>query len=315
MKHLFILNPAAGKGRAAQITNMIYSVAAKLEVSVEIYITNSPGDGEVYSRRITENGEPCRLYACGGDGTLNEVLNGSVGRPNVEIGCIPMGTGNDFIKNFSGDGVGDFLDVEGQILGESVLCDAVTYERDSGVRYFANMLNIGFDCHVVDRTVSIKKKPLINGKLAYGLGVFIELIKKRGAHLSITVDGHIIPAGNILLTAVGNGAYYGGGIKAAPMAKPDDGLIDVSVVKDLSRSRFTSLFPVYRRGDHIYSPKAADLVKYNQCLEVEIRSEDGTVLIAVDGELQEAKWLRISAKQGAFRFVVPATGVVSSSLV
>ena len=119
-----------------------------------------------------------RFYACGGDGTMNEVANGAYGQQNVEIAMVPAGTGNDFPRNFTNYKY--FEDIERQILGSAKWVDLIRYEAAPAdeltgliVRYGINMFNIGLDCNVADKVIDIKKYPFIPGPLAYGLGVTI----------------------------------------------------------------------------------------------------------------------------------------------
>lgn len=102
MKHLFIVNPKAGKGSAAeQFMKTLESNLKALNVEdYDIHITTSQGDGISYTKKLVETGEPIRVYACGGDGTLYEVVNACAEHKNAEVAAIPLGSGNDFIRIF-----------------------------------------------------------------------------------------------------------------------------------------------------------------------------------------------------------------------
>ena len=114
MRHIFVVNPNAGQSRGlAQLQEQILAAGKKMGVRVEIYETKAAGDGEAFVKRTCRQKAPderIRFYACGGDGAVHEMANGVYGFDNVEMGCIPLGTGNDFIRNFGS--AKDFLDIE-----------------------------------------------------------------------------------------------------------------------------------------------------------------------------------------------------------
>ena len=169
MRHIFIVNLVAGHLRSQKrFWDELQSFIATREEKIEVYKTAGIGDGETLTEAICrdslENPEPKRFYACGGDGTLNEVINGVMGYKNIEVACIPTGTGNDFIRNFTIKREA-FKDIESQLLGKAVLVDLIKYtvEKDGEAesRYCANMFNLGFDCNVVIAAQSAKKIPLV----------------------------------------------------------------------------------------------------------------------------------------------------------
>jgi diacylglycerol kinase (ATP) len=256
MRKIFILNPAAGQGGASDFAEIIKNVAATLGETVEIYFTKGIKDAERYSRTVCQGKLPeeaVRFYACGGDGTINEVVNGCFGFPNVEIGLVPTGTGNDYVRDYNTPEA--FLDIEDQLKGKSISVDLFRYSGsiDGKVqtRYCANMMNIGFDANVVYRVSKLKKLPLIGGSLAYMLGIFVELIEKNGTNLKLEFEDGTGYDGKMLLVAVAIGSYCGGGIKGLPLAKANDGLLDVQIIKDASRRLFIHLLPKYVKGTHL----------------------------------------------------------------
>ncbi len=190
MKTYFFINPAAGQGKGTeQLAEEIRKAASDLQTECEIYFTEGVYDGQKRARRIAEelNGEAARFYACGGDGTLNEIINGAYGFENIETGCIPIGTGNDTVRYFSE--AGDFRSVRAQLSGKSVPVDLIRYtgmiEGRKQTRYCINMFNVGFDCNVVELAGRLKKKPLISGSFAYLLAILGMFIKKEGIRLKL----------------------------------------------------------------------------------------------------------------------------------
>ena len=315
MKHVFIMNPLSGKRKSRQrMTDDITSACKELGADYEIYFTKGPMDCKRHARQLCEEaaaeGRKLRIYGCGGDGTVNELINGVYGYDNVEIGVIPMGTGNDYIRNY-GD-VSSFLDIKAQIGGESRSSDAIHYRAEYGdvvtEGYCANMFNIGFDCNVVDMTARVKNWPFVGGSLAYLISVAIILIKKKGADLLIEYDDGTVLDGRILLIAVANGCFCGGGVKGVPESVLDDGLMDVSVVKDVSRLTFITLFPSYAKGTHLSKKKIIDrdIIRYTKEKALTVTANGESLRLCTDGEITTQKKVRFSIVENAFRFIVPS---------
>lgn len=297
MKTIFIINPKAGKGKGLdKLKEEISKVAAKLGVEVGFYITKAVGDAEKFAKLACQEAEDegkneeIRLIACGGDGTVNEVLNGIFGYKNAVLGVLPIGTGNDFVRNFPKNC--DFMDIEAQLQGYIVKSDVIKY---SGVlagseqtRYCINMFNIGFDCNVVDLTQKLKTYPLLSGSMAYLAAIVGILVKKKGANLKVELDGQVVENGPLLLTAVANGGFCGGGVNSAPTASINDGKMDVNVIYDISRINFVKKFPHYSKGTHMELPDLDDFLLFRQCQKAVITPLDGTMRLCTDGEIIDA---------------------------
>lgn len=309
MKTVFVINPMAGsEDRTKELTRKIN----ELLEDTEIYITKSEGDAKRFVEEYCKNYAPARFIACGGDGTLGEVLNGAILYPDTEVGVIPMGTGNDFCRNFTE--VGDFKDIKAQIKGKAQKCDAVFYRTTSDEQertgYCVNMFNIGFDCNVADMTATMKKKPFISGSLAYLLSIFAILIKKKGAKLKIELDGEEKYSGELLLTSVANGCFCGGGVKSNPLAFVNDGLMNVNIIYNISRLNFLTKLPFYMKGTHINLKNIEKVIFSVDCKKAVITPLDGTMRICVDGEIINASRTEFEILHNAFNFVVPAQEAV-----
>jgi len=308
MKHIFVVNPAAGKGRAEkEYLPKIQQAVKKEGVSYEIHRTINIGEGETYVRRLlTERKDPAeiyRFYACGGDGTLNEVVNAIMDYPNVEAAFIPAGTGNDFARNFEDQKA--FRDISRQIRGTGTAVDLIRYQLDQGEpRYCVNMLNIGFDCHVVMKMEELRKIPFIRGTSAYISGVGLVLLSKKTLPLTIQQDENPAQSGDFLMMAVGNGKYSGGGFKGLPDAEVADGLMDISIVKDITRRQFAGLVGKYKKGTHLQTEKGRAIVDYSQCKKIRILDEE-TFCVAVDGEIRRANQIDCEIILRALFFSVP----------
>lgn len=296
MDTVFIVNPKAGQEK--NLDTLINQI--KLTNS-RCYITKSVGDAETFVRDYCKNKGSARFIACGGDGTFNEVLNGTAECTDAEIGVLPLGTGNDFCRNFDGD----FSDINTLINSPAVKTDAIRYTTFGVIRLCANMFNIGFDCNVADLTANMKKKPLISGSLAYFLSILAMLIKKKGTDIEIEIDGKTFYNGKLLLTSVANGKYCGGGIMSNPIAEVSNGYINVNVVYNVSRLKFITLLPYYMKGTHM-GLKNIDKVICNQnCKTVKITPNTENFRICVDGEIQDAGVLEFEIVPNAFNMVIP----------
>jgi len=300
MKYIFVINPAAGKKNStAEITEAIQKNLHKDEYL--IYVTKEPKDAWHFVCKYAGNhrDEELRFYACGGDGTLNEVANGAIGFPNVAVGCYPTGSGNDFIKYFGTKK--DFLNIKRLINGQIETVDMLKF----GDRYVLNILNAGFDADVAMRMIKYKRLPLVSGKGAYNLGVIVSLLTRMTHYFKITLDGNLVFEGEGLLCAVANGICYGGGYYCAPDAVVDDGLLDFCFVRRLSRPKFISLIKYYKKGTHLKNPKVAPHIIYQKGKEVLIESTN-PLNYAIDGEMGEADKIAISTVSKALKFIVPS---------
>ena len=308
-RNIFIVNPKAGQGKGnAKFTDHIKQEADALGIPVEIYTTAGVGDAEILARQIaSEVTTPTRIYACGGDGTLNEVLNGVIDNENIAVGLLPIGTGNDFCRNFPE--AGDFLDIGAQLQAVSEKCDAIRYTGELAgeekTRYCANMFNIGFDCNVVDLTATLKTYPLLSGSFAYLMAVGVMMAKKKGANLKVEVDGEVRHDGPLLLTAVANGCFCGGGVKSSPKAKVNDGMMDYNIIRDVKRVEFIKLFPLYAKGTHMSVPGIERIIDTNAAKKITITPNEGTMRLCADGEIVDAGRVEMEIVPSAFNFLVP----------
>ncbi len=298
MNTVFIINPKSGQGKKPD--DLIKKIA-EIDETAQSYVTTAVGDAERFVRAFCEKNGPARFIACGGDGTLNEVLNGAINCPDAEVGVMPSGTGNDFCRNFQCD----FSDIAALINGTAIKCDAIRYTTDGAVRYGANLFNIGFDCNVADMTGEMKKKPLISGSMAYFMSILVTIIKKKGSNIKVEIDGKTVHDGPILLTSVANGKCCGGGIISNPNAKVNDGFIDINVVYNISRAKFMSILPRYMKGTHMQMRDIEKIILNTKCKKIKITPNISPFRICCDGEIQNAKTVEFEIVHKAFNFVLP----------
>jgi len=312
MKIIFVVNPKAGKGKGLdKLKENIAQVSRKLGIEAGFYLTKSVGDAEAFAKltvsEAEKNNEHIRLIACGGDGTVNEVLNGIIGHECASFGVMPIGTGNDFVRNYPE--AGDFMSVAAQLLGEEEKIDVIKcwgeIDGREQTRYAANMFNVGFDCNAADLTAKLKQYPMISGSFAYLAAVAGTFIKKKGADLKVELDGELVNDGSILLTAIANGGFCGGGVNSAPTADVRDGLMDVNVVYDISRFNFLKLFPHYSKGTHMQLADIDKVLLFKQCKTASIDPNTDTMRLCIDGEIFDAKKVYFEMEPLAVNFVVP----------
>lgn len=312
MKHYFFINPMAGQGKGINaLVEEIKQAGAELNLDCEIYMTKSVGDGEKQARKIAESlhGQPARFYACGGDGTNNEIINGAMNHEHIELGCVPIGTGNDMVRNFPG--AGDFLSIKSQLLGEVQHIDVMKYKgKINGFYkegYCVNMFNIGLDCDVVALTARLKKKPFIAGSMAYLLAVGGMFIQKRPINLQLIENDKLMVDGEVLLVAIANGAYCGGGMNTSPQSSLTDGVFDLNIIKNVSRREFLNLFPKYKAGTHLQVPGIDEVITIKRCTALTMIPKQKNFFICIDGEVNLAEErIDFEIIPGALPFIVPA---------
>ncbi len=298
MTNCFIINSAAGKSAGMQqLAVSLRNVSADFK----IYRTKAHLDATRFIRKYcTEHpDEKIRFYACGGDGTLKEVINGAVGFKNAEVACYPCGSGNDFVKYYGGRE--RFLDIEELINAPAVPIDLIK----TGDVYSVNVVNCGFDTYACKTMNEIKKKPLIGGKNAYYSGVIKSFVSAMRTEAMVYADGELLNEdGELLLCTIANGSHYGGSFKCAPRAENDDGLMELCLVKPISRAKFITLIGSYEKGNHLEDPRFSQYIMYRRCKRVDIvGGEDFAVTI--DGELVMGKEFTCEIIPSAVNFVVP----------
>ena len=295
MTHLFIINPAAGsRDRTKQYREKIEAVCDTRGLSYRIEISCAPGDCTRITREAALSGEPYRIYACGGDGTLNEVAAGAAGFDNVAITCFRGGSGNDFVKLFSDPDA--FQDLERLLECKEVSFDLMRCNDDICL----NICSVGLDARIGTDVSHYKRLPLLSGFRAYALSTVLNVIKGIGEHYVVELDGETIDGRQTMICAC-NGRYYGGGFNPVPTADPCDGIMDVLVVRDVSRMKVAAVIGKYKNGRYRELP---DLVRHFRVRELTIRCDKPTP-INLDGELRTAETVHIAIAKEKLRFFYP----------
>lgn len=210
---------------------------------------------------------------------------------------MPYGTGNDFVISF--DNI-DFFDLMGQVMGKSVKVDLLRVKDTS----YINICNIGFDAKVASNVNKFKKLSFISGGTAYTLALFYSLVHRMHQNFEILLDNKEVIKGKFLLCTFSNGVSYGGGYNAAPLAKVNYGLIDVCIVKKVSRFKLVKLLGLYKNGKHLDNEEISRYIIYKKWKNISI-SSNGKFCISVDGEIFEDNKLDLSIEEEAINFLVP----------
>ncbi len=297
MKHLFIINPAAGKrDRTYEYRADIQRVASARGLDYQIKVSQKPGDCTRFAREAAQTGKEYRIYACGGDGTLNEVVAGVAGCMNVAVTHYAGGSGNDFVKIF--DHPEPFRDLEALMDCREYTFDLVRCNDDISL----NICSVGLDARIGTSVASYKRLPGVSGPMAYILSTVVNTVKGVAEHYRVRVNGEELEGKYTLICAC-NGRFYGGGFNPVPTADPSDGMLDVLLIKKVSRLKVAAVVGKYKDGQYENYP---DLIRH-------IRTDDLTILcdrptpINLDGELRVAREVHISIAKEKLRFFYPDT--------
>lgn len=297
MRHLFIMNPHAGKyDRSQEMLEKVRFTMAGRREKWEAVRTTGPGHAVALVEEAAQRGDPLRVYACGGDGTLNEVVNGAAGREHVAVTHCPMGSGNDFLRMFGQD-AGRFRQLDQLLDTPQTAMDLINCNG----RYSLNVCSVGFDARIGFGAADFKKLPLISGSAAYQFSAVRTIIK--GIHLPyrVEVDGETMPGERFTLLCACNGRFYGGGFNPSPDAMPDDGLLNFIVIPAVSRLTVAALIQKFARGEIGEIPQAI----LRQGREMRIHC-DRVSAVNVDGERVDGQELSIALSDKKVQFFYPA---------
>ena len=278
MKHVFIINPTAGKRDSSRrIYEMADTLRKKHELDVQCILTRRQGHAIDLTRQLCNSGEDLRFYACGGDGTVNEVANGIIGYENAAMTCVPVGTGNDFLKNFGDDAV-KFQSAENLWDGPQFPLDVI----DVNGRIALTIACSGIDARVAADVHKYSESPLLDGKSSYVVSLIDNFVfHPLSRRWTLELDGKAMEDDYVLVAAC-NGRYYGGGFMPMPEARMDDGILNTLVVRKATKLQFARLVPSYSKGDyHKLAPMAA---AYTPRV-IRITSAKPDIVTCLDGEI------------------------------
>ena len=289
-----VLNPKAGRYRAIRhkgtLQNLLEQVSRRTGLTWRIVQTSRPGQATELARQAAEEGASI-VVAAGGDGTCGEVANGIIGTPAL-LGVLPLGTGNDFARCA---GIGENLQiaVENLFTGKPRRIDLGSVAG----RYFINVAGCGLDAAVAKRVNQGFR--FLHGTAAYVAALFQTILTFKPVSMRITIDGeeqHL----NALLCTVANTQSYGGGMRIAPYAQIDDGLLDVCIVKAVNKLEFVSVFPRVYSGTHITHP----CFLMHTARRVHVESTP-PVPVLVDGDVMGTTPVEFTVHPGAIEVILP----------
>jgi diacylglycerol kinase (ATP) len=310
---LVIVNPIAGSGRAHGLAPRVEAWLRERRRAARILETRERGHAERLASTAGDLGHD-RVVVVGGDGTIQEVVNGLLtaaradGETVPAMGVVPAGNGNDLVRNLSLPL--DPMAALAVALGEETRrIDVAVATGNAGgpPRHFAVAGGVGFDARVA-HVMYGHRMPWQRGRAGYFVSTFFELLRFRNHRLRVSLvdhDGERRIERTSLLVAFANGPFYGGGMQICPGADPSDGLLDVCVAGDLSRWEAIKLLPGIYRGAHVGHPK----VEFVRARTIRFDGDDGT-LVHLDGEPFGSIPLTVDLLPGALRVAVGNTGPV-----
>lgn len=312
MRTLFLLNPTAGKADCTRtLPQQINVAAARAGLAPEEYaiqVTNHAGHARelanAAAQQARQSGEELRVFTAGGDGTFNEALTGIYGYANAAVGCLPFGSGNDFLRTYGTRE--EFNDLDAQLAGGEVDIDLM--QTDLGLS--ATICAAGLDAQVAYGIPQFRRIPFCGGEMAYALSIVKQLCGHIGRNVTFTIDGEELTV-DCLMCAVCNGRTYGGGFYAAPEAQPDDGWLDVFIIRRVSRLTIARLLGMYKSGRHFRNGELTEQAKpyfiYRRAKCVSLRPADGRgpIVATADGECAPCDAITAQLKPLAGRVLLP----------
>jgi len=297
-KHLFVINPVAGgiKGKLDELVREIHSIAESLTDPYEIYLTKGSMDAAEKIAAEAETADMIRVYACGGDGTLNECANGAANRKNVAITHYPGGTGNDFIRTFGHENIQKFRDLRALVGGTVRPLDLI----DCSGRYGINICSVGIDARVAYDVHKFSSIPIIGGATGYVIALFTNIIKGVKQKYRLTHEGKTQER-EITLVCACNGRFYGGGFNPIPEADPGDGIIEYLIIDGISRFRIAQIVLKYAKGRFREMGK---IVTYIKGGSIDIES-DKEFVVNIDGEVIRSDKIYFKVVPQGINFIFP----------
>jgi YegS/Rv2252/BmrU family lipid kinase len=295
MKHLFIINPAAGSRNQTESYRKKIAEACEargLEYSIEV--SGAPGQCRKIANRAAKTGEEIRIYSCGGDGTMNEIVGGVAGYDNVSVTMFAGGSGNDFIRIFNEPEA--FRDLNRLLDAEELTLDLIKVNDE----YSLNICSVGLDARIAADVANYKRLPLLSGFRAYVASTVMNLLKGISEHYIVEIDGQRIDGKKTLICAC-NGRFYGGGFNPVPDADPTDGKLEVLVIEKVNILQVAKVIGKYKNGRYKELPKIVKHYSTN-CVKIYF---DKPTSVNLDGEQMMADMADISVAKEKIRFFYP----------
>ena len=294
MRYGIIVNPMAGSREMGGIVDYIGNRLSGDKLSSRLFHTEFPGHARDIAEKIC--GTVDRIIIVGGDGTINEVVNGIVeSGSRITVGIVPAGSGNDAVK-----GLNIPEDIRENI---AAILGGHTREVDVGKcneRYFLNIMGVGFDAAVGAKMHQLRMKAKkIKGSSFYNRALLHSILHYRSVPLKVEVDDHCFRE-DFFLVSIANGTTFGGEYIIAPMADMSDGYLRAVCISDISKMKFFLNLNKVKKGMKIRLPQ----VRYIRCTQIKI-SSDTEIPAQVDGEYYSAKIFDLSILPRRLKILVP----------
>ena len=299
MKHIFIVNPVAGKTDVSELIRKY--VESRTDIECIAFNTEYAGHETELTKRFADifDDETIRIYACGGSGTLCKIINGIEDFRKIEVGCFPAGMTNDFLKSFEG-GVEAFKNLDALVAGRTIPVDIF----DCGITRGVNSFSYGFETSVAAGVNRLSYIAFLGEQIPYKLSIMANLFHQRLKEYSISINGRDYSGIYTVVTAM-NGVCYGGDIFPIQNGKVNDGLLDFVLYKSISLPKFSRDFKNYRFGS---LEKLGDQIVSGTARELVVQQKSKKPRIMVDGEVfsvpNDAP-ITVKMIPAALKFVVP----------
>ena len=295
MKHLFIINPAASsRNQTESYRKKIAEACEKRGLDYSIEVSGTPGQCRKIANRAAKTGEEIRIYSCGGDGTMNEIVGGVAGYDNVSVTMFAGGSGNDFIRIFNEPEA--FRDLNRLLDAEELTLDLIKVNDN----YSLNICSVGLDARIAADVANYKRLPLLSGFRAYVASTVMNLLKGISEHYIVEIDGERIDGKKTLICAC-NGRFYGGGFNPVPEADPTDGKLEVLVIEAVNILQVAKVIGKYKNGRY---KELKDLVSHFRTDSITIHCDRPTP-VNLDGEARTAQTVTMDLAEEKIRFFYP----------
>lgn len=304
-KVMFVVNPVSGGGRTRKNWQIVEKKLRKQNFSFDVNYTKSPlHAGQITSEALQKGYN--HIIAVGGDGTINEVLNGfyktpQTGKSQAAFSVLPMGTASDFSRALQLSATPAYIKrLLGQ--GREQACDVVCasyidWDGKPASRYFINVADVGIGSDTCARVNRSSKA--MGGFLSFLLACLAAVFTFKNPVLTVEVDGQVLYSGKSSMVVVNNGQYFGGGMMVAPQARISDGLLDITILEDFRKSEFLKALPDVYKGKHLNHPK----IRLAKGQRVKISSQE-KVYLEMDGESPGIGDIEIQILPGDLKLVV-----------
>ena len=293
MYYIFVVNGRADKGF---IMDELQPQLKDVSIEYEIYKTVGEGDATRFVRiycDFHQKDEVC-FVACGGTGTLSEVVNGVVGSTNKRVALLAYGSGNNFTLHFPGR---DFRSLKDIIEGEAVQSDVLKCNND----YSINVINMGFD----SMAAHFGAQYILRGKdKPYLRGTVRSVFFNRFNNYRIIADGVKMSRGTTMFCTIANASHYGQNYKCAPNAIIDDGFAEVGVTRSTSLLTFVLMYPHFKSGEHVINAFCRRHMKFMRAKHIEVSSKS-LIYLCVDGEIVASRRFEIDVIDKAVTLQLP----------